>query len=75
MRCQRCQGRMISDHFMDLLNGSDGLDFTGRRCLNCGAITDPIIIRNHQLSAGAPAKSRRRWWEPRSCVPIREEPE
>jgi hypothetical protein len=62
MRCQRCQGCLIRDHFMDLLNGSGELDFKGWRCLNCGDITDSVIVRHHQLRAGAPEKSRRRWW-------------
>jgi len=53
---------MISDHFMDLLTGSSELDFTGWRCLNCGDISDPVIVRHKQLSASIPAKSKRRWW-------------
>lgn len=36
MRCQRCQGYMVSDHFMDLLNVKGELDCNGWRCLNCG---------------------------------------
>jgi len=62
MQCQRCQGCMIRDHFIDLLNGSGELDFTGWRCLNCGDITDSVILRHHQLPSCAPAKSSRRWW-------------
>ena len=53
---------MVSDHFMDFLNGSNELDFTGWRCLNCGDITDPVIVRHQQLVASIPAKSKRRWW-------------
>lgn len=60
MRCQRCEGWMISDHFMDLRNVSGEIDFKGWRCLNCGDITDPVIVR-HQATI-APLKSRRRWW-------------
>lgn len=62
MRCQRCQGYMISDHFMDLLNVSGEIDFIGWRCLNCGDIINPAIARHHQSVGSAPAKSRRRWW-------------
>ena len=78
MRCQRCQGYMISDHFMDLLNASGEIDFEGWRCLNCGDITDPVIMRHHQFAASAPAKSRRRWWGVtlmHSCISVREEAE
>jgi hypothetical protein len=62
MQCQRCQGCMISDHFMDFLNGSGELDFKGWRCLNCGDITDSVIVRHQQLPSGSSAKSKRRWW-------------
>ena len=62
MRCQRCQGWMITDHFMDVLNVGGQMDFRGWRCLNCGDITDPIIVRHNKSAASAPAKSRRRWW-------------
>lgn len=62
MRCQRCLGCMVREHFMDVLNVSGEMDFTGWRCVNCGDITDPIIVRHHQSAANPPAKSRRRWW-------------
>ena len=73
MRCQRCQGYMISDQFMDLRNVSGEIDFNGWRCLNCGDITDPVIVRHHQLATSVPAKSRRRWWGVslmHSCIPV-----
>ena len=62
MRCQRCQGCMISDHFMDLMNVTGEMDFNGWRCLNCGNIIDPVIVRQRQSIASIPVKSRRRWW-------------
>ena len=61
MRCHRCHGYMITDHFMDILNGNGEMDFKGWRCLNCGDITDPVILRHHQLAVSAPPKSKRRW--------------
>jgi len=73
MRCQRCHGFMISDHFMDTLNVSGEMNFKGWRCLNCGDIIDPVIVRHHQVEASAPAKSRRRWWGVAlmpSCIPV-----
>jgi hypothetical protein len=44
MTCLRCDGLMVHEKFEDL----DGLwssdhEFTGWRCLNCGAIVDPVI--------------------------------
>ena len=62
MRCQRCQGWMITDHFMDILNVSGQMDFTGWRCLNCGEIIDPVIVRHHQSAVSIPVKSSRRRW-------------
>ena len=62
MQCQRCQGHMVGDHFMDLLNVTGEIVFNGWRCLNCGNITDPVIVRHHQSIEGVSAKSRRRWW-------------
>jgi len=62
MQCQRCRGYLISDHFMDILNVSGEMNFTGWRCLNCGDITDPVIVRHHQAAPSGPAKSKRRWW-------------
>jgi hypothetical protein len=53
---------MISDNFIDLLNVTGEIDFKGWRCLNCGDITDPVIVRHHQSAARPPAQSRRRWW-------------
>jgi hypothetical protein len=62
MQCQRCQGYLITEHFIDMLSASGEMDFKGLRCLNCGDITDPIIVRHHQSAAYAPLKSKRRWW-------------
>lgn len=62
MQCRRCQGYLITDHFMDILSVSGEVNFTGWRCLNCGDITDPVIVRHHQVARRAPAKSKRRWW-------------
>ncbi len=61
MRCQRCHGYMVRDHFMDILNVSGELDFKGWRCLNCGDIVDPVIVRHHLSVRSVPARPRRRW--------------
>lgn len=46
MRCVRCCGLMVRDHFYDLLNDSGYLSIRGWRCVNCGNILDPLILRN-----------------------------
>ena len=62
MRCKWCQGYMIHEHFMDILNVSGEMDFKGWRCLNCGDITDALIVSHRQSAACASPKSKRRWW-------------
>ncbi len=46
MRCTRCQGLMVRDHFYDLLDDSGHLSIRGWRCVNCGNILDRVILRN-----------------------------
>jgi len=62
MQCQRCRGWMIRDHFTDYLSVYSEMNFAGWRCVNCGDITDSLIVRHHRSAANAPAKPRRRWW-------------
>lgn len=63
MRCQRCRGCMVRDHFMDVLNVSGEMDFEGWRCLNCGDITDPVIVRHQHSPPIVSARPKRRWSE------------
>ena len=48
MQCPRCQGLMLTDHFFDLLYDGGHGSFVGWRCLCCGNILDPVILRNRQ---------------------------
>lgn len=70
MRCQRCRGCMVRDYFIDALHVSGEMQFAGWRCVNCGGIIDPVIVRHQQPSVRVPHKSKRRWWKPRSWVPV-----
>jgi hypothetical protein len=52
MTCLRCDGLMVHEKFEDL----DGLwssdhEFTGWRCLNCGAIVDPVIAAHKRITS------------------------
>lgn len=60
MQCQRCHGYMVGDHFIDILNVSGELDFKGWRCLNCGDILDPVIVRHHLSARRVPVRPRSR---------------
>ena len=46
MQCQRCQGTMVVDYFVDLEESGE-LWMSGWRCLMCGNVVDPTIL-NHQ---------------------------
>ncbi len=50
MRCQRCDGLMVRERYDDLELGSAGSEISGWRCLNCGAIVDPMIVTHHHTT-------------------------
>ncbi len=47
--CSRCEGLMVSDFCMDLLNSAGELKFAALRCVQCGEVVDPIILQNRRL--------------------------
>lgn len=66
MCCQRCNGLMLRDSFVDLRDDTGRLKFEGWRCLNCGEVVDPVVL-THRIDAPAgPYQGRtrdRRMWE------------
>ena len=50
MTCQRCKGLMVQERYDDLGLGSAGYESQGWRCLNCGAIVDPVIAAHHPIA-------------------------
>lgn len=46
MKCERCGGLTINAYFSGGLTAIDAWEYDGRKCLNCGSITDPLILRN-----------------------------
>lgn len=50
MRCHRCHGLMVRERYDDLELGSAEHEIPSWRCLNCGAIIDPVILAHHQTS-------------------------
>ena len=48
MQCPRCRGLMVPDQFGDMQYDGGYWSFQGWRCLCCGNILDPVIIRNQQ---------------------------
>ena len=50
MICQRCDGLMVRERYDNLELGSAGYEISAWRCLNCGAIVDPVIAAHHQTA-------------------------
>jgi len=49
VRCARCGGLMVAEQCFDFLSDNGRLDFPARRCVQCGDVVDPIILRNRRL--------------------------
>lgn len=49
MNCTRCRGLMVKDQFYDMLDDSGNLSFRGWRCVCCGNVLDPLILRNKRV--------------------------
>lgn len=41
MRCARCHGLMVVDHFLDMRDDTGHLWLRAWRCVNCGAVVEP----------------------------------
>jgi hypothetical protein len=46
--CPRCCALMVSEYCIDMPNGSGELEFLASRCVQCGEIIDPVILRNRR---------------------------
>jgi hypothetical protein len=49
MRCSRCHGLMLKDHFLDMEGGFGEMWAQSWRCMNCGAVHD-AVIEQHRLA-------------------------
>lgn len=61
--CTRCGGFMVIDFYMDLLFCIGETEFSAKRCVQCGQIVDPVIMRNQgarqERVEGTPKSARR----------------
>jgi hypothetical protein len=48
MTRQHCDGLMVREQYGNLELDSAGYEISGWRCLNCGAIINPLIATHHQ---------------------------
>ena len=52
--CPRCRGLMVAEFSMELLNGNGKLEFLATRCVQCGEVVDPVILRNRRIQRRSP---------------------
>jgi hypothetical protein len=53
MKCPRCTGLMMRDSYLDLEDEAGQYWFVAWRCLICGEVLDPVILK-HRNSRPAP---------------------
>jgi hypothetical protein len=49
MTCTRCKGLMVVDDLVDLQESCLPMWMRGLRCVSCGNIVDPLIMRNRMI--------------------------
>jgi hypothetical protein len=49
MRCERCDGLLVIDHYIDI-EESGGLWIEAWRCTSCGNVIDHQIARHHTMA-------------------------
>lgn len=58
--CSRCGGLMVQDFCLDILGNIGESEFIAKRCVQCGEVVDPVILRNRgtrpEAMTGYPAK-------------------
>ena len=59
MECPRCHGLMQNQTYIDPQDESGIISIVALRCLNCGEVVDPVILRNRDVSP-APMNGRAR---------------
>ncbi|MBA5866818.1 MAG: hypothetical protein GDA67_09025 [Nitrospira sp. CR1.3] len=46
MKCERCGGLTIDVSFFGGVTATGAWEYDGWKCLNCGYVTDPLILKN-----------------------------
>lgn len=47
--CIRCGGIMVNEQCIDLAGSEGGYRFWASRCVQCGDLIDPVILRNRLI--------------------------
>lgn len=48
MKCERCEGLMLEDDCIDIETLFDPIWCRAWRCVNCGYVTDSVMMANRQ---------------------------
>lgn len=59
--CRRCNGLMVVDHCFDALGDAGEIDCRVLRCIQCGDILDPVILRNRTTPPALTPKKHVKW--------------
>lgn len=51
MKCERCNGLFIPVSFVGGDDESGAWEYAGWKCLNCGHVTDPLLMKNREIRA------------------------
>ena len=57
--CRRCNGLMVREDCFDLLDSQ--IELAALRCIQCGDLVDPVILRNRSNPSTALAKRHGKW--------------
>jgi hypothetical protein len=63
MKCMRCRGLMVADHFLDMGSGYGEMWTMSWRCVNCGHVYDGVIKENRPAG------------QEKACLPLTTEPD
>lgn len=47
--CRRCGGILVKEQCIDLGGSEGGYRFWASRCIQCGDLIDPVILRNRLM--------------------------
>lgn len=62
-RCGRCGGIFVVENCLDVRDDTGQMRFEAMRCVQCGDVLDPLIMKNRLRPIAKPIKttSRRNW--------------
>lgn len=46
MNCPKCQGMLVQDLIYDVFESKGSLRSDAWRCISCGNVIDPVVLRN-----------------------------